>query len=96
MTEGHCYLCGEIVAKSRMSMHLKTCRKRNAEGLLLGESELRETELMHLVVEDERQGEYWLHLDVPADAPLAIVDQFLREIWVECCGHLSQFSIRVI
>ncbi len=38
--------------------------------------------------------EYWTHFEVPAAASLADVDRFLREIWLECCGHLSAFNIQ--
>ena len=34
-----------------------------------------------------------MHLEVPAWVTLANLDQFLRNIWVECCGHLSAFRI---
>ena len=30
---------------------------------------------------------------MPADATLADLDRFLRDIWLECCGHMSQFTI---
>jgi hypothetical protein len=36
---------------------------------------------------------YWMHLEVSTGATLADLDQFLREIWLECCGHLSAFEI---
>jgi hypothetical protein len=34
-----------------------------------------------------------MHLEVPADATLTDLDEFLRETWVECCEHLSAFRI---
>ena len=34
---------------------------------------------------------YWLYFTVPKDAALSCVDKFLRQIWLECCGHLSAF-----
>jgi hypothetical protein len=34
-----------------------------------------------------------MHLAVPLDAPLEQLDAFLRDIWLECCGHLSSFKI---
>jgi len=37
--------------------------------------------------------EYWLHIEIPANAKLRDLDQFLRDIWLECCGHLSAFEI---
>jgi hypothetical protein len=34
-----------------------------------------------------------MHLLVRADASLMELDRFLRAIWLECCGHLSAFTI---
>jgi hypothetical protein len=36
---------------------------------------------------------YWMHIEIPENATLADLDGFLREIWLECCGHLSSFEI---
>jgi hypothetical protein len=35
---------------------------------------------------------YWLDLEMGAKALLTDLDDFLREIWLECCGHLSAFT----
>jgi hypothetical protein len=35
-----------------------------------------------------------MHLEVSADAKLEVLDRFLRDIWLECCGHMSMFSIQ--
>ncbi|HMB92325.1 MAG TPA: hypothetical protein VKP65_15845 [Rhodothermales bacterium] len=37
--------------------------------------------------------DYWLHLAVTAQTTLHELDRFLRETWLECCGHLSMFEI---
>jgi hypothetical protein len=37
-----------------------------------------------------------MHLEVPASATLEDLDAFLRDTWVECCGHMSAFTIRGI
>jgi hypothetical protein len=47
----------------------------------------------HLVVEGDDLPMYWMHLQVRTGITLADLDTFLREIWVECCGHLSAFTI---
>jgi len=44
-------------------------------------------------VEGYRLPMYWMHLEVAADTTLATLDRFLRETWLECCGHLSVFRI---
>ncbi len=44
----------------------------------------------HLRVE---AGPYFLQLLMDGDATLKKLDAFLRKIWLECCGHLSRFSV---
>ncbi|MDP2782290.1 hypothetical protein [Devosia sp.] len=34
-----------------------------------------------------------MHLKVAGDARLENLDKFLRQVWLECCGHLSAFRI---
>ena len=36
---------------------------------------------------------YWMHLEVADGTTLATLDRFLRDTWLECCGHLSAFEI---
>lgn len=36
---------------------------------------------------------YRLVIEVKNTATLEDVDQFLRDIWLECCDHLSAFEI---
>jgi hypothetical protein len=40
--------------------------------------------------------EYWMYIEVPSNSLLRGLDIFLRNIWVECCGHLSSFTINNI
>jgi len=42
---------------------------------------------------DDYGPKYWLHIEIPVNAKLKDLDQFLRDIWLECCGHLSAFTI---
>jgi hypothetical protein len=37
--------------------------------------------------------EYWLDVEAETDAALSKLDSFLRDTWLECCGHLSMFSV---
>lgn len=34
---------------------------------------------------------YWLDVAARREAKLAELDQLLREVWLECCGHSSEF-----
>jgi hypothetical protein len=39
---------------------------------------------------------YWLHIEAKSIATLLDLDGFLRDIWLECCDHLSEFTINGI
>jgi hypothetical protein len=49
--------------------------------------------LYQLQVLDAWDGDYWLQLEIRGDAWLYDLDRYLRDIWLECCGHLSGFKI---
>jgi hypothetical protein len=53
----------------------------------------RRDELFQLRILSEYYWGYWLDIEMNADCKLSLFDQFLREIWLECCGHMSQFNI---
>lgn len=44
-------------------------------------------------IQDAWSSNYWLHLEINGNAYLKDLDHYLRAIWLECCGHLSQFSV---
>lgn len=50
--------------------------------------------IFHLLVVGHYRPIYWIHIELRTDISLAEIDSFLREIWLECCGHLSRFIIR--
>jgi hypothetical protein len=35
---------------------------------------------------------YWLDLVARGEAKLAQIDDLFRDVWLECCSHLSEFS----
>jgi hypothetical protein len=81
-----------------MTRHLQACEARKAamQAPLVKEGSRarpRTTKIFHIKVQATYLPEYWLHLEVPGDERLQTLDQFLRDIWLECCGHLSQFII---
>ena len=34
---------------------------------------------------------FWLDIEAKPDAKLMALDDLLRRVWLECCGHLSEF-----
>ena len=84
---GWCFLCGRVYTKAGMARHVrKHLRERQGD-----------TPLVWLRVTDDTPWAplpsqlFWLDLEVPLDLPLVNLDDFLRAVWVECCGHLSHF-----
>ena len=89
-TKGKCKYCGKEYTFSYMNKHLPVCEERQkrweeAGGKTCGYFEL--------AICPKYNRDYWLFLEIKETATLKDVDQFLRDIWLECCGHLSEFDI---
>ena len=82
MTDGDCYRCGESYTKRGMSRHLRAC---------LPDSDGEAT--LHLRIAGARRSDYWLHLALEGETTLATLDSFLRRLWLECCSHMSAFTV---
>ena len=92
-TKGQCTYCKEEFAEGGMIKHLSSCRQRLA-AIAAAEQQPRVTgNLYQIRVQDAWQGDFWLDLEIRGSATLEQLDNYLRVIWLECCGHLSQFSI---
>ena len=92
-SRGKCNLCGETFGKGVMTRHLSQCSQVQT---LAAPGKPKTTPAFHLVVEGRWAKAYWMHLSAPVKAPLSKLDDFLRHIWLECCGHLSAFEIEGI
>jgi hypothetical protein len=92
---GTCSFCGETFTTRTIKRHLANCNKRQAtESKTASGKKAQTMQLYQLRVEGYGIfGKYWLDVETPADATLRHLDQFLRDIWLECCGHLSAFEI---
>ena len=87
----------ETVPGNRIRRHLMRCIEA-CTGLSpsrdVRRKDRRRTSLKtaHISVHSREQP-HWLELGVRCDATLRDLDKFLRSLWLECCGHLSQFKI---
>ena len=75
-----------------MPRHLPSCQKRKETVATLDREKGEKTELFHLRIFDSLSGDFWLDLEIRGSATLKDLDDYLRVIWLECCGHLSMFS----
>ena len=90
---GTCAYCSEIITKRGVVKHLDKCPKRK-EALSAAEASSRPEEtIWHLRVQDAYDKDFWLDLEMVGSASLDKLDKYLRAIWLECCGHLSKFTI---
>lgn len=92
-TKGTCAYCGEEKLESQMTKHLSTCQRRQAVIAKAERQKQNREILYHLRVRDTWRSEFWLDLEMRGSAALKDLDAYLRAIWLECCGHLSRFSI---
>ncbi|MCM1126175.1 MAG: hypothetical protein NC429_06845 [Lachnospiraceae bacterium] len=90
-TKGKCKYCGKEYTFSYMSRHLSVCEARQEK--LAKEEDSKKCGYFELAVCGKYNKDYWLFIEVKETATLKDIDQFLRDIWVECCGHLSAFDI---
>lgn len=92
-SKGTCLLCKRSFSKSGMTRHLRSCLEKQAAGPTSDKARARRARIFHIVVQGRYLPIYWLHIEVRADAALDDLDAFLRDIWLECCDHLSGFKI---
>ena len=92
-TRGKCAFCGREMTRGGLARHLPACSGRQGAIEKANQRPGKEQRLYHLQVQDAWQGDFWLHVEMRGSAPLADLDHYLRAIWLECCGHLSQFSV---
>jgi hypothetical protein len=95
VSKGICSFCKGQFEKAKMTQHLKYCKQRAAEiATEIGNTSApQQTRLFHILVEGRYNPQYWMHLEMPASDALVDLDDFLRATWLECCGHLSEFTI---
>ncbi|MBD3183913.1 hypothetical protein GF312_16635 [Candidatus Poribacteria bacterium] len=83
-SKGVCKLCEKTYTGQGMTRHLTAClekEKANDKG---------KSRIFLLKAGD---GPFWIYFEVNAKSELAEVDVFLRDLWLECCGHMSAFRI---
>ena len=91
---GECSFCHGTFGKGGIARHLESCPQRRAAlETAAAKPKARKERLFHVVVAGRDLPDYWMHLEVPAKTTLEDLDDFLRDTWVECCGHLSAFNI---
>lgn len=83
-----CSLCDSEFTRQGITRHIKSCLTKHFQKTSKGKS----VPLLYLNISDAYNPDYFLHLLISESATLKDLDTFLRNIWLECCGHMSSFS----
>lgn len=90
ITTGTCIGCKEKFAAKQGRTHLKKCA--GVAYFISTKGKSKEGFLLRISWREERSM-YWMFVLAPKNLKLDDLDEFLRDEWLECCGHLSSFTI---
>lgn len=105
VTTGKCSYCLSRFSGNTMEKHLISCESRQnffkefkkitLSPKTAGNRRKKVDEVTYylLKISSAEYPEYWLYVDLSEDLTLLNLDSFLRETWLECCGHLSSFIV---
>ncbi len=80
---GTCAACKLKHPINDLAAHVAACERR-----LKGDADS-----LQIVVGSPEFPEFWMSVEAQSQATLEALDRFLRKAWLECCGHLSAFTI---
>lgn len=83
MTDAACRICSNTYSSRGMTRHIKSCLKSHGNS----------RHGLHLRITDTWDSTFWMQVVAGAETTLADLDLLLRKVWLECCGHLSDFEI---
>jgi len=83
---GICMECLKEFPAEEMEAHVLSCDSR------LTEEDGEENYIIRIGAKDDP--DYWLYIELKKDAAFYQLDNFIREQWVECCGHMSMFRVQ--
>jgi len=84
-SDGECKYCKKVYSSTAISKHLLTCDKKvNKDGN------------KDIFLIRASAGPFFVYFEINANDTLEKIDDFLRDLWLDCCGHLSAFTINGI
>ena len=85
ISEGKCIYCEEFFLQKDIGKHLA----QHLAQLEMERDGKNPSTYVHVEVE---AGDMFLHILVKGEDQMKTIDSFLKDIWLECCGHLSAFG----
>jgi len=84
-SEGICGYCKGSFHGNTIARHLVRCHEMAKANNKCGNNKI-------YIIKAEAYP-YWVYFEANASDTLSDIDNFLRGLWLECCGHLSAFTI---
>ncbi len=84
--KSECLLCNSNYTTRGIGKHIRVCLENKLNNI---EGKKATYYLIHVYPDYAK--EYFLYLLVKENMKLKDLDKFLRDIWVDCCGHMSGF-----
>lgn len=92
--KGKCYYCNTELNERTIKKHMKSCPEMIKAIEEKGKKSKAKRDQFIISLKDKCDTDtYCIYLSIDANLQLAHIDNFIREVWVECCGHLSCFVI---
>ena len=89
ISNGKCRICGMEFSRAGITRHTLSC----VSNVDMSEGIPEKGKLFDIFITDRWMKEFWLMVEISEKENLSTLDNFLRKIWCECCGHLSEFEI---
>jgi len=81
-----CLICGSEYTARGIGRHVPSCLKKRFENVVQ-----KDATYYLLFIRPNFTKDYFLYLLLAQTTKLRELDEFLRAIWLECCGHMSAF-----
>lgn len=91
-SKGGCRACNSIIPAGKCGSHLGTCDRIGK--YIVNEQNVEGSKGYILHLKSKTRGKiYWMTVAAPNTATLLNLDEFMRQVWFQCCaGHYSTFS----
>jgi hypothetical protein len=73
-----------------MAKHSKRCVEKSAAPLSASDASAKGNIFLLEITSGK---DFWLFIEINDSSTLEDIDLFLRDTWLECCGHMSQFTL---
>lgn len=92
--KGRCYYCNKELTARTIKRHINNCP--NIKKIISDEINANKKTRNQFIIsmkDKYNKDTYCIYLSIDENLQLQHLDKFIRDVWVECCGHLSSFYI---